>query len=133
VSLLALVYTGLGLEDEAWKANQRALALVTHHLERHPSDVRAVYMAGLSHIRLNEVDRGLEWIEKAKRMDPSDPGTLYNVGCAYAIAGRSDQALDTLEQAIDRSVTNLAWISNDPDWDSLRDHPRFKALLDRLR
>jgi len=26
--------------------------------------------------------------------------------------------------------TNRAWIEHDPDFDSLRDHPRFKALLD---
>ena len=60
-------------------------------------------------------------------------GTLYNIACAYARAGRSDEALDTLEEALDRAVTNLAWIANDPDWSELRSHARFQQLLSRLR
>jgi hypothetical protein len=43
------------------------------------------------------------------------------------------QALDILERALDRALTNLAWIVNDPDWSELRDHPRFQALVSRLR
>jgi adenylate cyclase len=70
---------------------------------------------------------------RQRALDPEDGGTLYNVACAYARAGRTDQALDTLERALDRTVTNLTWIANDPDWNELRDHPRFQALLSRLR
>jgi adenylate cyclase len=82
---------------------------------------------------LGEIDRGLEWVERARSLDPDDGGTLYNIACAYARAGRADQALDTLEDALDRAVTNLAWIANDPDWSELRGHPRFQELLSRLR
>ena len=53
----------------------------------------------------------------------ADGGTLYNVACAYARAGRPDQALDTLEHALDRAVTNLPWIANDPDWERAQRPP----------
>jgi len=132
-SLLAMVYNGLGHPQKARSSYQAAVTLGTRHLERHPEDARAVYLTGLCLIRLDERERGLEWIERARQLDPSDGGTLYNIACAYAVAGRADEALDTLEQALDRSITNLAWIANDPDWATLRDHPRFQALLDRLR
>jgi adenylate cyclase len=66
-------------------------------------------------------------------MDPDDGATLYNVACAYALAGLPDQALDTLEQTLGKAFTNLDWIMNDPDWAPLRDHPRYLALMDRLR
>ncbi len=132
-SLLAMVYTGLGQPERAREFGKQAVANAIRHLEKNPEDVRAVYLAGLDLIRLGETDRGLEWVERARQMDPDDGGTLYNIACAYALAGRSDTALDVLERALDSEITNLAWIANDPDWASLRDHPRFQALMDRLR
>ena len=132
-ALLSLALRGLGQEERARQAGQDAVAVAARHLERTPDDVRALYMTGILLIRLDEPARGLEYLERALALDPSDGGTLYNVACGYALAGRSDQALDVLERAIDLAVTNLDWIAHDPDWESLRDHPRFRALLDRLR
>jgi TolB-like protein/Flp pilus assembly protein TadD len=132
-ALLALAYDGLGQPDRARASYETAVTVGMRHVERHPDDVRAVYMTGNSLICLGEVDRGLEWVERARSLDPEDGGTLYNIACAYARAGRPDQALDTLEESLDRAVTNLAWIANDPDWNELRGHPRFQELLSRLR
>ena len=132
-ALLALAYDGLGQAEQARASYETAVTVGMRHVERDPGDVRAVYMTGNSLICLGEVDRGLEWVERARSLDPEDGGTLYNIACAYARAGRRDQALDTLEEALDRAVTNLAWITNDPDWSELRGHPRFQELLSRLR
>jgi serine/threonine protein kinase/tetratricopeptide (TPR) repeat protein len=132
-ALLAMVYGALGYPDRARTWYEDSVAVSTRHLERYPDDVRAVYMTGGSLIRLGERERGLEWVERARQMDPEDGGTLYNVACAYAVADRPEEALDTLELALDKAVTNLAWIANDDDLAPLRDHPRFQALLDRLR
>jgi len=27
----------------------------------------------------------------------------------------------------------MNWLENDPDFDALRDHPRFKAMVDQAR
>jgi TolB-like protein/Flp pilus assembly protein TadD/tRNA A-37 threonylcarbamoyl transferase component Bud32 len=132
-ALLALAHDGLGEPEKVREWNERAVAVGLRHVERHPDDARALYMVGTALIRLGEVARGLEWVDRALSLDPEDGGTLYNVACAYAQAGRTDLALDTLERALDRAVTNLPWIVNDPDWKALRDHPRFQALLARLR
>jgi TolB-like protein/Flp pilus assembly protein TadD len=132
-ALLALTYDGLGQSERARASYQTAVAVGMRHVERYPEDVRAVYMTGSALICLGEIDRGLEWVERARALDPEDGGTLYNIACAYARAGRSEEALDTLERALDRAVTNLAWIANDPDWNALRGNPRFQALLSRLR
>jgi Flp pilus assembly protein TadD len=132
-ALLALAYDALGQPERARASYKTAVTVGMRHVERHPEDARAVYMTGNSLICLGEVDRGLEWVERARSLDPEDGGTLYNIACAYARAGRSHQALDTLEESLDRAVTNLAWIANDPDWNQLRGHPRFQELLSRLR
>jgi adenylate cyclase len=129
-SLLALALSGLDQEDRARFWHREAIEVATRQLERNPNDVRAVYLTGGSFVRLGEIERGLEWLERARAMNPDDGGTLYS---GFAQAGRHDRALDVLEQALDRAITNLDWIANDPDWEPLRDHPRFRALLDRLR
>jgi adenylate cyclase len=57
---------------------------------------------------------------------------LYNVGCVYSLLGRCEDALECLDQAASRGVTQKGWYENDSDLVPLRDHPRFQQLLARL-
>jgi adenylate cyclase len=57
---------------------------------------------------------------------------IYNVACVYAIIGSADEALDLLEQVIARGFGHRPWVEQDPDWRSLREHPRFRKLLEML-
>ena len=63
---------------------------------------------------------------------PDDATVLYNSACTYASAGRTDRALDLLEKRVQTTSIHREWLDNDPDFDSVRDHPRFLALLKRL-
>lgn len=54
---------------------------------------------------------------------------LYNAACALALLGRSDEALTTLESAVGAGFANLGLLATDSDLASLRDEPRFVALL----
>jgi non-specific serine/threonine protein kinase len=132
-ALLALALRGLGQHERAMEAGREAIERASRHLERNPDDVRANYMVGLELINEGAIERGLEYLDRARRLDPSDGGTLYNVACGYARSGKTEEALDLLAESIDRAVANRDWIANDPDWVDLRDHPRFQALLERLR
>jgi hypothetical protein len=44
----------------------------------------------------------------------------------------SDRALDGLERAIEAGVAVGDWIKHDPDFESLRSHPRFQAIVKRI-
>jgi hypothetical protein len=55
-----------------------------------------------------------------------------DAGCALAILGEQEAALDALEKAIDAGLAGGDWVPQDPDWESLRDQPRFKELVERL-
>ncbi len=61
-----------------------------------------------------------------------DDAILYNAGCALAVVGEEEQALDALQRAIGAGLAGGDWIPQDPDWERLRDHPRFQALVERL-
>jgi adenylate cyclase len=79
--------------------------------------------------RLGRQGEGLEWAERARSIDPDDPGVIYNVACLYALEGQADLAIDCLEQALRAGFGAGDWVAHDPDLDSLRDLPRFQRLI----
>ena len=54
---------------------------------------------------------------------------VYNVACGFAVLGEVERAIDCLERCYQMGFAHHDWIRNDPDLDSLRQHPRFQALL----
>jgi hypothetical protein len=57
---------------------------------------------------------------------------LYNVSCAYALLGRTEDALTALEQAVDRGFGDKGWMEHDSDLDSVRGLARFKSVIERM-
>lgn len=131
-SLLAMVYAGLGQKAEAARVYRRALQVTEKHLELHPDDARALYLGAGSLCQLGERQRSMEWAGRALAMDPEDAGVLYNVACVYSLLGEVEKAIACLEKSITSGMGQKEWIENDPDLNSLRSHPRFQALLNRL-
>jgi adenylate cyclase len=132
VYLEALVLTQLGRGDEARKAYQRALEFTTKYLDLQPDDARSYVLGAGALARLRETERAKEWAERAMSLAPDDDAILYNAGCAFAVVGDEERALDALERAIGAGLEGGDWIPQDPDWEWLRDHPRFQALVQRL-
>lgn len=63
---------------------------------------------------------------------PARRTLVFNLACAHARAGEVDRALARLEQAVDLGFGPRAAISDDEDLVSLRQDPRFAALLARV-
>ena len=73
--------------------------------------------------------RAREWADRALSLEPEEGPILYNVACVFALLRESDKAIACLEKAFALGYGNKAWIKNDPDLSSVRDHPRFQALI----
>jgi adenylate cyclase len=131
-ALMSLVLRQLGRRDEARDADQIAFASVTRHLDLNPDDARAYSLGAGVLGRLGDVERAKQWSEQALSLASDDDAVIYNAACALAVLGESDRALDALELAIDAGLTGGDWVPRDPDWERLRDHPRFQALAKRL-
>ncbi len=110
-------------------AYERALAAVKKHLMLRPGDARALTLGAGCLARLGKEEDSVSWAERALAIDSSDPVVIYAAACVYALLGRADEALDGLERALDAGFGNKGWIRNDPDFASLRQHPRFLTLL----
>ena len=59
--------------------------------------------------------------------------SMYFTACIYAQAGDKDKALEYLEKTYQRREHWMAYLQVDPRFDSLRNDPRYDALVKRLR
>jgi tetratricopeptide (TPR) repeat protein len=86
---------------------------------------------------LNPLYHAGEYAEAADRgrllveAHPQYPGLLYNLACVESLAGRTDDAIEHLGRAIDRSEHVRSLAKDDSDFDAIRDEPAFKELIDR--
>jgi serine/threonine protein kinase/Flp pilus assembly protein TadD len=131
-SLMALTYDALGRKAESAAARQRAVQIIEQHLEFNPDDARALYLGAIDLCYLGDRGRSREWADRALALDPNDSAVLYNVACAYAQLGLTDQALDCLESGTLNGAGLRSWIENDPDLNTIRAHPRFQAIMERI-
>jgi serine/threonine-protein kinase len=62
-----------------------------------------------------------------------DPDIAYSVASVYAVEDMRDEAFEWLERSISLGNENRPCFENDPNWSSLRDHPRFQELMAQVR
>jgi non-specific serine/threonine protein kinase len=128
--LLASALNGLGLRPEAQAAYRRGLAAAEKHLELHPGDSRALYFGANALSQLNQPRRSMDWAERALALEGEEPQVLYNVACVYALLGEADRAVDCLQKSMTHGWGQREWMKHDPDLAAVRDHPRFRALME---
>ena len=130
---VSLVMRELGRRDEAGRTDHLALESIKKYLELNPDEARAYSLGAGVLARLGEVERAKQWNERAMSLAPDDDAILYNASCVFAVLGEEDQALAGLQRAIEAGLAGGDWVSHDPDWERLRNHPRFQTLVQRLR
>ena len=123
----------LGRMEQARAASARALHSIDARLTVEPDDSRALHLGAVLAARLGDRDRALAYVARALQLRPDEFATAYNVACAYTVLGMRDEALDMLDRAVSTGRGDLGWIAHDPDFDALRQEPRFGAIIGRLR
>ena len=73
-----------------------------------------------------------KWINKALELYPEDGGVIFNGACLFAKNGNKEKAISLLNIAVEKGYGNKEWIEQDQDYDSLRNEPQFKALINKL-
>lgn len=83
-----------------------------------------------------EALREVRWLERfeAVHQDRHDSGPPYWRARILARLGETDEALDEIERLLaGPSLFSMHELRISPDFDSLRDHPRYQALLPHRR
>jgi serine/threonine-protein kinase len=63
----------------------------------------------------------------------ADQDAAYRIATFHALDGRTDQAIEWLERAISMGNENYPWFMSNPNWEHMRDEPKFKAIMEKLR
>jgi serine/threonine protein kinase/Flp pilus assembly protein TadD len=127
--LLGGAYAGLGRTADAQWSYRRQMETASKRLELNPDDPRALYMGAVALARLGEAKRAKDWANQAMAISSGDATVLYNVACVFSNLGEADEAISALERAVAAGFGHWKWIRNDSDFDPLRNHPRYLALL----
>lgn len=122
----------LGRKEEAVAANREGIRRLERRLELDPLDTRALSFGASTLMDDGQRERAFSWAARAVALAPDDPAVQINAGCMYAKAGMKEEALACFERCFARGFGKRAWIDHDPDYDSLRDDPRFQAMLEKL-
>ena len=118
------------IRDRKWKVAAVSFDKLS---ERFPDDAEIWYYVGLTHHYLENWDRAIVAHKRAASLPDYYPQRpLYNLACAYALTGKTELALDTLEKAIEAGWNNKIHTLTDKDLEGLGNLPRFKALVEPL-
>jgi len=121
----------LGRLEESAEMRQEGSRRVERQLELDPNDARALIL-GAGALLDEDRARALAWIARAVALAPDEPSVTVNAACNYARMGMKEEALATLAESFGRGYGKRDWIENDPDYDSLRDDPRFQKMMASL-
>lgn len=123
----------LGRTEEAAKAGREGIRRAERILVLNPTDGRALSLGSGALYADGQHTRALAWSKRSMELYQTDPSTLVNGACLQAKMGHKEEALDLLERVFARGWGKRDWVEHDPDYEILRDDPRFKVLLERLK
>ncbi len=132
---LVTLYHALGDVPAKKRAAENTIAQAEKVLALDPSNGAVMSFGAGAYAAIGQVDRAREWAERAVLVDPDNLSMRYNFACALAaFGGDKDGALRQLERSLGTAgAFHIMMTEADPDLDSLRDDPRFKAIIARAK
>jgi len=109
---------------------EQAITVIEQAINLEPQDV--VYKAnrGIILARAGRYTEALADCEQAIKQDPQHESGYYGTACCYALQGKIEPAINNLKKAIDiKPRLSRREAKSNPDFDSIRDEPTFRALM----
>ncbi len=63
----------------------------------------------------------------------ADKKALYSLAMNYAELGRAEEAITAIEKCYEVHEQRMLWVSVEPRYANLRNHPRFRQILVKMR
>ena len=131
-ALLAFIYKTIGQEEKMEPILHEALDKVEQHLALNPDDSRAIYLGADVLIRLGQKQKAMEWVKRLAATERDEPYLLYGIACLYSLIGKAEEAIYYLTKSVEAGFAHRQYLEKDSDFDPIRTHPRYKALIKDL-
>lgn len=109
-----------------------AAAKLRAAVKQDPGFGRVWLRLGVAHMQAGDLKAAAVAFEKAASFRKYAGNANYNLACLQAKNGQAEQAIASLNRAIDSGFVNWGLLERDTDLDSLREDTRFIELLKRL-
>ena len=127
--MLVTCYNALGDQPRLERAAEKALEEAERVTAHDPSNGAAISFIVSALGALGRAEQAREWIDRALLLDPDNLNMRYNFACTLAAnLGDREGALQLLETVTSRT-SGLGLAEVDPDFDSIRDDPRFVRMI----
>lgn len=102
-------------------------------VRRDPDFVEALQILGDHYTQRGEFKNSLRVDERLSNLEPRNPLVFYNLACSYSLNREYELAAAALEQALRLGYRDFKWLAKDPDLRSLRKHPAYRSIAERIR
>ncbi|HYI12087.1 MAG TPA: DJ-1/PfpI family protein [Thermoanaerobaculia bacterium] len=112
--------------------HEGALAVYRALVAADRADTEAWLHLGRTLHTLKRYDEAIAAHAEAAKGEAQRGPALYHLSRAYALTGKPDQAIDSAAKAIEAGFRTKHYYEHDEDLTTVRQDPRFQALLSRL-
>lgn len=113
------------IEDEIDRLKQKIIY--------NQEDAESYAELGLLYLRIGQDRLALQFLRQSVEIAPNYGHAYYNLACAYACLGKTEDAMQALETAVAVGYDDVDWMLKDGDLRSLHKNPRFIALVNNLQ
>ena len=130
--MLMSCYQAIGDDEALRRAAKLCLERTERAITKEPANGPALAMGANALSVGGDKDRAREWMSRALLLDPDNLSMRYNVACSLALDLADPKgAIDALQPYFERvqSRTHIRHLEADPDFNAIREEPRFKEML----
>jgi adenylate cyclase len=130
--MLLTCYQATGDTHPLRKAAEMLVDRAEKAIAKDPANASALASGASGLVLLGEEQRARDWIDRALLLEPDNMAMRYNLACALTVNLKDyDGALTLMAPYFERVVspTQIKHLEVDPDFDPIRDDPRFREML----
>ncbi|HTI97180.1 MAG TPA: TIR domain-containing protein [Rudaea sp.] len=131
-SMLISSYTALGDTDGMRRASELALKRSDAILARDQNNPGVIAYSAYALMALGDSDRAKSRMDRALLIDPDNFNMGYNFACGLSVYLKDKEAALKMLESVFATISEafLPYAKTDPDFEFLRDDPRYKAMVE---
>jgi len=136
--LFAFINNHLGKKELAHENYKKAQEILQIEIKEYPEDYRYHSALGIAYAGLGQNEAAIAEGKKAMELLPITKNAFYGVepilklALIYTMTNEFDLALDQLDYVLSVPYFwTVEWLKNDMRFDPLRDHPRYRELMEK--